>query len=562
MPPRTTRAAATLIAGLLIATSACGDDDTTADSPAAGSTSDASVAAGTTAEGTEATSSEPADGDVVTLDWWLVTQNDTQKEALTEMLAAFEAANPTIKINLEERDIDAHKDALRRSAGTDAEPDLYFMWTGLGLGGEFVNAGVSADLTSYYEQYKWEDRFVAPALSSVAQYGGFHGVPWSQRGEVVFYRTDLFEQAGIDAEPTTYDELVAVNDQLMAAGITPFEFGGTVNWHVMRLLDVILESQCGAETHDALKALEASWATEPCVADSFAELKTWSDDYLNDGFIGIDSDEASQLLYAGQAAMAIEGDWFNGAIAANSDKSLYGLFPFPTGTGRLYGFTEAMYFGESSEHKDEAAVFMDFVTSTEVQAKYFEQFGSLSVNKEVAPSSPIRSTPSGSTSSPERKGCTSTATRHSRWTTRPSTGGSRTQLRSATSLPMPPAASSRRSSTTTADFGGRASEPEGWSGCWSRPTYAPGGCGVGGRFEPAVVSRRPSHSSFRSLCSTGCSFSTRSSVPSGSASSNGTGSPPLRRAGSVWTTTVESSRPTLCFGQPSETVLCGWSCRY
>lgn len=379
---RRTKYAAVLTAGLLIALTACGDDDDTA--------TESAEDAATTATGkgaTDPSSAEPASADAVTLDWWLVTQNDTQKAALTEMIAGFEAANPTIKINLEERDIDAHKDALRTAAGTEAEPDLYFMWTGLGLGGEFVNAGVSADLTPFYDDKAWGDRFVAPALSSVSQYGGFHGVPWSQRGEVVFYRKDLFEQAGITAEPTTYDELVAANDKLVDAGITPFEFGGTVNWHVMRLLDVILEARCGSETHDALKALETSWATEPCVAEAFGELKKWSDDYLNEGFIGIDNDESSQLLYAGQAAMALEGDWFNGAIAANSDKSLYGLFPFPTGTGRLYGFTEAMYFAETSEHKDEAALFMDYVTSTEVQAKYFEQFGSLSVNKAVAPSS-------------------------------------------------------------------------------------------------------------------------------------------------------------------------------
>ena len=39
---------------------------------------------------------------------------------------------------------------------------------------------------------------------------------------------------------------------------------GTVNWHVMRLMDEILEVQCGPEKHDALMAMKVSWADEPC----------------------------------------------------------------------------------------------------------------------------------------------------------------------------------------------------------------------------------------------------------------------------------------------------------
>ena len=329
--------------------------------------------------------SASASGDEeVELAWWDLTLDDNTRPVLEAAIEGFEAQHPNISIIVEERATDPHKDALRTAVGTPGEPDMYRMWTGLGLGGEFVNAGASADLTEYYEQYGWNDRFSAPALAGVTQYGGYDGVPYLIRGEAVYYRTDRFEEAGITEVPQSYDELVAAAEALDANGVAAFEFGGTVNWDLMRLLDSLLETVCGAEIHDQLKSLEGDWSTEPCVTDAFTELQTWSG-YLNEGFMGVDNLQSESLLYAGQAAMALEGDWFSSPIDVNDSKDEYGLFPFPTGTGRLYGFTEAIYIGEQSEHKDEAAMFLDYLTSTEVQETFVGPFGSLSVNKEVAP---------------------------------------------------------------------------------------------------------------------------------------------------------------------------------
>ena len=77
-------------------------------------------------------------------------------------------------------------------------------------------------------------------------------MPYTFHGEALYYNKALFAKAGIASEPKTYDEFVADAAKLAAAGIPAFTFGGTVNWHVMRLMDVILETECGAEKHDAL----------------------------------------------------------------------------------------------------------------------------------------------------------------------------------------------------------------------------------------------------------------------------------------------------------------------
>ena len=197
--------------------------------------------------------------------WTLSFDNPNVAKAYQSIIKDFEAANPGVTVKLENRGTDEHKSALRVAGGSDQAPDIYFMWAGLGLGGEFIKSGLAAPMDKYYTQYKWDDEFIAPALAFSKQYtGGRFGLPSTFRGEAVYYNKALFQKAGITGEPKTYDEFLADADKLAAAGIPAFTFGGTVNWHVMRLMDEILEVKCGPEKHDALMSMKVSWADEPC----------------------------------------------------------------------------------------------------------------------------------------------------------------------------------------------------------------------------------------------------------------------------------------------------------
>jgi raffinose/stachyose/melibiose transport system substrate-binding protein len=319
-----------------------------------------------------ATQSEPSSsegtisGNVVV---WTLTPSDAEAAAWDAIVAGFEAKYPGVTVVTETRGTDEHKNALRQAAGTSAAPDIYRYWAGSGLGGELVRAGVSRDISDFYSQYGWEQRFTGAAISGVTQYGGFHGVPFVQPGEAIYYNKALFEQAGITKLPATYEELVAVAKQLKAAGITPIEFGGTVNWDVMRLLDSLIETKCGSETADSLTKGDGNWATEACVTEAFTELKTWGDNYILDGFMAMSNEDSESMLFSGKVAMALEGTWFEGvSLDGGMESGSLGLFPFPTGTGRLYGFGENLYITETSQNAVAAAAFLDYFSSPEGQA--------------------------------------------------------------------------------------------------------------------------------------------------------------------------------------------------
>ncbi len=317
--------------------------------------------------------------------WTLNFSSEASNDALEAIAEEFEASHPGVDVVITQRGVDEIKTALRVAAGSNTGPDIFFSWAGLGLGGEYVNAGMSLPLDAYYEQYGWNESLLPTAAAFADQYeGGKHGVPFTFKGEVVYYNKTLFEKAGIEGEPESYEELRTAAEQLKEAGIPAFTFGGTVNWHLMRLMDVLVETECGAETHDALKAMEASWSDTPCATAAFEELKTWTDDYILSPFMGIDQAQSFNLFAAGRAAMMLEGNWLVQQLAEVADLENFGIFPFPTGTDRLYGFAEYHYVSANSEHPDLAAEFLDFFNSTEIQQKHLGAFATNSVNAEVS----------------------------------------------------------------------------------------------------------------------------------------------------------------------------------
>lgn len=327
---------------------------------------------------------DDSDG-ATTITYWKLTDTDAaSKKAWAQTLKGFEEAHPDIKLKVQERSTDGHKEALRTALGTSGAPDVYWSWAGPGIGGEYVKAGGSLDLAKYYKKYDWNERFSPASMSSVKQYGKYDGVPSGQSGAAVFYNKDLFAKAGITAPPTSYKELVEDADKLVAAGITPIEFGGTVNWHLMRLLDNILMTECGPKTFTALVAAKANWGKEDCVTPAYEQFHTWTQKYLTKGWASLSDSEANALFFKGDAAMVIEGNWFDNVLRANDvDTATIGVFMFPTGTGQLYGDTSNNYITPTSKHPDAAAEFLDYLTSEKPQKISLDLVGTRPVNVDV-----------------------------------------------------------------------------------------------------------------------------------------------------------------------------------
>jgi raffinose/stachyose/melibiose transport system substrate-binding protein len=288
--------------------------------------------------------------------WYLSTRSNAQA-----VVDAWNAANPKIQVTLSSYDTDGIKDACKTAAQSKSLPSMWFNWGG-SLGQYYVDNGLTYDLTNYAKENNWESKFNPGALSLVTLGGKISGYPTSFNVIGMFYRTDIFNQYGI-AVPKTMDEFDQACATLKKNGITPITTGGLNGWHPMRLIEQFIESYAGADHHDELQALSASWVDDAVIKGLAKYQDYCKNGYFPDGFVTASPDDTKMGFETGTCAMDIQGQWYDGTL--NSDSfplDNVGWFPFPNGTGRMSAFAEMTQFNAnlSDDELQAAILFNDF----------------------------------------------------------------------------------------------------------------------------------------------------------------------------------------------------------
>lgn len=311
-----------------------------------------------------------ASGEKVTLSLWVLDNDLWVDKAVKD----FMDQNPNITVEVVKYGVDPIKEALKVAASSKTLPDIWFTWGG-SLGSFYPENGLTMDLTQIAKEHNWAEKYNQAAIDMTTFNGKVSGIPYNLNVLDMWYSKDVYEKLGLQP-PTSFEEFESQLQQIKDANVIPMAFGGKNGWHIMRLVEQLLEKYAGPELHDKLNNLESSWK-DPAVIQTFAKLKEYSDKgYFPKGHVAIDQAEAINSFYPGKAAMSIEGPWLDSSItAAGFDPRRYGVFKFPT--GRVSVFAEMFQInGSLDQAKQEAAVkFGEYITSAEVVNKYIDEYG-------------------------------------------------------------------------------------------------------------------------------------------------------------------------------------------
>ena len=133
--------------------------------------------------------------------------NDSEAEAMRAALDEFEAENPGVEVELQTIAWSESRQQFLREAAVGEGPDVVhiaFVWPrDMGAAGALLP--INDFLESDPIQSGWDD-FIATELAVGAD-GGIYGVPWTTDTWAMIYRTDVLEEAGVEAIPTTWEEL-------------------------------------------------------------------------------------------------------------------------------------------------------------------------------------------------------------------------------------------------------------------------------------------------------------------------------------------------------------------
>lgn len=159
--------------------------------------------------------------------WWSYVTDDVMK--------AFKDENPDIKVNMEYVAIDQYPNKLKMLASSGETPDVFGAQTALFT--EFVKQKKIMDLSevlkepAYDKATPWGETIQDSLMANVSSQlptefrDKPYGVPFGAISVAVVYNKNIFEKVGITT-PKTWEEFLANNDKLKAAGYIPLSFTG------------------------------------------------------------------------------------------------------------------------------------------------------------------------------------------------------------------------------------------------------------------------------------------------------------------------------------------------
>lgn len=172
----------------------------------------AAVVMATTASCSSGEKSDGAGGEVqLRFAWW---GNPDRAAATNKVIDAFEAANPTIKVQGEPSDFNGYFDKLATNVAANDAPDVFTL--GGAYPAEYANRGALLDLATVAEQLPLTD-FDPAALQSGQVKGTQYGITTGTNALGMVVNPEVFEAAGVELpndETWTWDEFAAIAKQV------------------------------------------------------------------------------------------------------------------------------------------------------------------------------------------------------------------------------------------------------------------------------------------------------------------------------------------------------------
>ncbi|MCU1571240.1 MAG: hypothetical protein JWR33_1981 [Naasia sp.] len=253
---------------------------------------------------------------------WVGSSNEMKK-----LKADFEKAHPTIKIELRDVPAESMGQTLTTQIAGNNPPDVAYI--DASSVAAFASRGALTNLDNYISRSDVikPDDYVDVFKTFASYDNSMYALPIDGESTGLFYRTDLFEAAGIAGPPTTWDEFEADAKKLTDPankqyGLAMFAPESAYYWYPFLWQNGgdVLDTD-GKPVFDSPKAQEA--------AEYYVGLTKYAaPDYLNsnsyDGRLG---------FFQGQMGMYIAGSWFAGVLKEEAPdiEGKWATAPLPEG---------------------------------------------------------------------------------------------------------------------------------------------------------------------------------------------------------------------------------------
>lgn len=262
-----------------------------------------------------------------------VADIEAQEPHLMKIINAFEEKYPNIKIEISGKEVSEHNTQMTLLAGEDKLPDIF--WLEQAPAKEFAANGYLYDLTDGLEEYGINDLLLPGLVHSCTVEERDYGIPSEVMMVGFFYNKDLFELAGIDEAPTTYEEFTEAVNKLKEAEIVPLTVGAQDNYSIWAF-ETMLARYGFFQKLEGLNDGSESWVNDDFLhyfqkVEEMRDNGTFTSDISNIGYF-----EAKERFLGGNAAMFNTGAWDISDFESSDIAQNIGFFWGPTFSDSSY----------------------------------------------------------------------------------------------------------------------------------------------------------------------------------------------------------------------------------
>ena len=343
------RALAASAVAVTLFTAACGGGESSSDSD-----SDAGAGSGPVESPTE-----PVE---ISFSSWVGNEPSIQK-----MYKEFQKEHPNITIEFQNVPAEESNEKLTTQIAGGNAPDAAFVDASTTAG--FASRGAVVNLDNYIERSEVVDPDdYVEAFKTFTQYEeSMYGLPFDGESTALFYRTDLFEEAGIDAPPTTWEEFEEAAQKLTKPedkqyGIAMFAPESAYYWYPW-----LWQAGGVLQTEEN----EPAWTSDE--AKNAAEFYVGLTEYAPPDYLNSNSYDGRVAFAQGQVGMYVAGAWFAGTLSQEFPKieGKWATAPLPEGEAgcatTIAGDALVLFDGDNN---DAAWLWIEYLSRPENMAEW------------------------------------------------------------------------------------------------------------------------------------------------------------------------------------------------
>ena len=254
---------------------------------------------------------------------------------------------------------------------------------------QLLQGGFLGDISDVATADGWDKLLPDSAMDVISHNGQVYAVPFEfQMTNIAWYNKAVLESVGIASAPQTWDELIAVAEDLQEAGYYAFANGSSEPWTLETLFGGVAPAfYGGTDFFDELVAGETDFS-DPRFTEALERILALRP-YLAPNHQGVNYSDMQTSFAFGMAGMLVGGSYELGTMENLNPELRVGSFPFPNdeGPGPVSVYVDGSYgISANSPHQDEALRFIEFLATREFGQMFTDTLQQLSAVPGVEPS--------------------------------------------------------------------------------------------------------------------------------------------------------------------------------